>query len=354
MLHVYSQRRCSILYPPVVQVSHLILNAHLAHVPLVLSPRNLIFPVRSESHLFDIVSVGHFSIDSIFLPNRKNPFVALGGSVAYVSLAARRLGARVSVVSKVGKDFPEAYRWWLDQEGIGLSNMVRDGNALTTRFELRYNSDFSDRVLRAAPRMSPIKVEEIQYPLKSRAIHFGPIAGEITYDIIEKLRSCCELISLDPQGLIRRFDENGNVVNGPLIDKRVLEDVDIFKSSLAEAQAITGFSEIDNAVKVIHDFGTDIVIVTLGARGAVVSVEGTIHDVPSFKPAKLVDPTGAGDAFIGSFLSEYVQGEDCSWCSCVGSASSSLVVEGLGPTCLGDKEEIYRRARILYEKGIKE
>jgi sugar/nucleoside kinase (ribokinase family) len=85
-----------------------------------------------------------------------------------------------------------------------------------------------------------------------------------------------------------------------------------------------------------------------------VSVEGTIHNVPSFTPEKLVDPTGAGDAFMGGFLAEYARGEDSSWCSCVGSAIASLVVEGIGPTHFGDIDEIYRRARLLYEKGIKE
>jgi sugar/nucleoside kinase (ribokinase family) len=304
--------------------------------------------------VFDVVSVGHFVIDSIFLPNRKTPFVVLGGSVAYVSLAARRLEARVSVVSKVGCDFPEAYRWWLGQEGIDLSNVIKAENALTTRFELRYNDDLSDRVLRCETRMSPVAVEEILHPPKAVVIHIGPVAGEITYDVVEKLRSCCEFMSLDPQGLLRRFDQAGNVSLNSLTDKRLLDHVDIFKASLAEIEAVTKLSELDQAVKAIHDYGVNIVIVTLGANGAAVSVDGTIHAVPAFKPEKIVDPTGAGDAFMGGFLAEYVRGEDCSWCSCVGAATASLVVEGVGPTFFGTKEEIRRRACFLYEKEIKE
>jgi sugar/nucleoside kinase (ribokinase family) len=107
-------------------------------------------------------------------------------------------------------------------------------------------------------------------------------------------------------------------------------------------------------VKAIHNHGVRIVIITLGSNGAAVSVEDTIHNVPAYKPERLVDPTGAGDAFVGGFLAEYVRGEDCSWCSCVGAAVASLVVEGIGPTFFGDKEEIIRRARVLYEKEIKE
>jgi len=303
--------------------------------------------------VFDIVSVGHFSIDSIFLPNRNTPFVVLGGSVAYVSFAARRLDARVSVVSKVGSDFPAAYLWWLRQESVDLSGVSKAENAQTTRFELKYSNDLSDRALRLKNRAPPITVADLPNSLKAKAIHIGPIAGEITYEIAEKLRSCTDVLSLDPQGLVRNFDENGSVTLGSLIDKRILGLVDIYKSSLKEIQAVTGLSDIDLAIKAVHAHGVKIVIVTLEANGAAVSVEDTIHKVPAYKPEKIIDPTGAGDAFIGSFLAEYVNGEDCSWCSYVGSAAASLVVEGIGPTFFGDKEEIYRRARLLYEKEIK-
>jgi sugar/nucleoside kinase (ribokinase family) len=303
--------------------------------------------------VFDIVSVGHFSLDSIFLPNRDAPFVVLGGSVAYVSFAARRLDARVSVVSKVGSDFPAAYLWWLRQETVDLSGVSKAENAQTTRFELKYTNDLSDRSLRLKNRAPPIDVTDLPNSLKARAIHVGPIAGEITYEIVEKLRGCSDILSFDPQGLVRNFDENGNVTLGSLTDKRILRLIDIYKSSLKEIQAVTGLSDVDSSIKMVHEHGARIVIVTLGANGAMVSVEDTIHKVPAYKPEKIIDPTGAGDAFIGSFLAEYINGEDCSWCSYMGSAAASLVVEGVGPTFFGDKEEIYRRARLLYGKEIK-
>jgi sugar/nucleoside kinase (ribokinase family) len=303
--------------------------------------------------VLDIVPVGHFSIDSILLPNRQTPFVVLGGSAAYVSLASRRLDAKVSVISKIGGDFPEAYLWWLSQEGVDLSGVVKAENAQTTRFELEYNNDLSGRVLRLKSKAPAITVEDIPHSTKAKAIHIAPITGEITYDSAEKLRGCADILSLDPQGLVRNFSENGSVVLGPLTDKSILGLVDIFKSSLKEVEAVTGLPDLESAIKVVHDHGVKIVIVTLGANGAVVSVENAIHNVPAYKPEKLVDPTGAGDAFIGAFLAEYVHCEDCAWCSYVGSAAASLVVEAIGPTFFGDKDEIYRRARVLYEKEIK-
>ncbi|MBS7621875.1 hypothetical protein KEJ32_07180, partial [Candidatus Bathyarchaeota archaeon] len=125
------------------------------------------------------------------------------------------------------------------------------------------------------------------------------------------------------------------------------------KSSQDEIEAATGMADLQSAIKVVHDFGVEIVIVTMGMKGAVLSIGGAVYEIPACTPNKLVDPTGAGDAFIGGFLAEYVRGKEALWCACVGSAAASTVVEGVGPTFLGDKNEIYRRASVLYEKGIK-
>jgi len=282
------------------------------------------------------------------------PFVVLGGSPTYVSFAARRLDARVSVVSKVGGDFPAAYMWWLRQEGVDLSGVAKVENAQTTRFELKYNNDLSDRTLRLKSIAPPITVGELPNSLKAKAIHMAPLAGEITFEVAEKLRRCAEVLSLDPQGLVRNFDENGNVTHRPLMDKRMLELVNIYKSSLAEIEVATTQSNISSAIKAVHDHGVKTVIVTLGTKGAVLSVEGDIFNIPAYNSDRIVDPTGAGDAFAGGFLAEYITGENYLRCACVGSAVSSLVVEALGPTFFGDKAEIYRRARLLYEKEIKE
>lgn len=304
--------------------------------------------------MFDIVSVGHFCIDSIFLPSRQTPFVVLGGSTTYVSFAARRFEARVAAVSKVGGDFPEAYKWWLGQEGVDLRGLTKVESARTTRFELRYNDDLSERTLLLKSRAPPITVDDLPNPLKATAIHIAPIAGEITYEIVEKLKQCADVLSLDPQGLVRNFDETGNVTECSLTDKRILGLVDIYKSSLNEIKAVTELPDLESAIKGVHDCGVRIAIVTLGMKGVALSVEGTRYNIPACSSAKVVDPTGAGDAFIGGFLAEYVNGENVLRCACVGSAAASFVVESIGPTFFGDKEQIYQRARELYEKGIKQ
>jgi sugar/nucleoside kinase (ribokinase family) len=306
------------------------------------------------AQLFDIVSVGHLCIDSIILPNRLKPYIILGGSVTYVSFSARRLGASVSIISKVGEDFPEAYLWWLGQEGIDLSRVTKIKDKKTTRFELKYDEGLANRSLRLISKAAPITMEDLLNPLEAKFIHLAPITNEIQYEVAEKLRKNAEVLSLDPQGLIRAFDENGQVTIKALADKRILEIVNIYKSSQDEIEAVTGEADLKSAIKAVHDFGVETIIVTLGMKGAVLSVDGAIYNVPAYTSDKIIDPTGAGDAFMGGFLAEYIRGEDSLWCACVGSAAASTVIEGVGPTSYGDKAEIYRRANALYGKEIKQ
>jgi sugar/nucleoside kinase (ribokinase family) len=190
--------------------------------------------------------------------------------------------------------------------------------------------------------------------LSARAIHVAPIAGEISYEIVEKLRTSGGCLSIDPQGMTRRFDEAGNVGSSAQLDDRLISLIDIYKSSFEEIAVLTGQSDLKKAIKTVHDLGPRIVMVTMGAKGSILSNQGAINEIPVFKSKRVVDPTGAGDVFIGTFLAEYVRQKEPFWCACVGSAAASLVVEGVGASFLGEKDEIYRRARVIYEKEIKQ
>jgi len=302
----------------------------------------------------DVAVVGHFSIDAIRLPSRPSPFVVLGGSVTYVSFVTKRLGGSVSVISRVGGDFPEAYMWLLREEGIDVSGVVKLKKGRTTRFELEYSADLSNRTLKLESKAAPITVRNLPKSLRAKAVHVAPIAGEISYEVVEKLKGCADVLSLDPQGLLRRFNKKtGKVTFSSSVDKRLFSLINVYKSSFDEISALTGQSDLSSATNAIHDFGVETVIVTLGAKGAVLSVEKTVYNIPPCSSRVFVDPTGAGDAFIGGFLTEYIRQKDSLWCACVGSAAASLVIEGIGPTFFGEKDEIYERARSVYEKEIK-
>jgi len=298
--------------------------------------------------MFDLTIVGHFALDLIISPRIARSETTLGGPPTYSSIAARKMGAKVSVISKVGMDFPSEYVDRLIGEGVDLSGLKRVGDALSTRFILKYEK--GRRRLQLKSRAPSIEPNDVAESLESRAIHASPIANELSVETINELRGLTEVLSLDPQGLVRRFDAEGNVSLKRMSDQHVLENIDIFKSSMSELDLVIGAEEIPSAFKKIHHYGVRTIIVTKGIKGSILSHDRKIYAVPACKPEVLVDPTGAGDAFIGAFLAEYLQDKDVTWCACVGSASASFVVEGIGSARFGEKGEVYERAYEAYGK----
>ncbi len=292
--------------------------------------------------MFDLVTVGHFSIDLILSPKIAAPRPTLGGSPTYTSLAARRLGAKVSVVSKVGGDFGEEYVTWLSAQGVDLSGLKRIRDAQTTRYLLRYEK--GGRRLQLKGRAPPIVLEDVPEDLEAKAVHVAPIAGEVPPEVIDGLRRSTGILSLDPQGFVRRFDGEGNVTLKRWTDPRVLGQIDVYKSSTDEVRMVTGLKDLRSAMEKIHEQGARIVLVTRGVKGSAMLSEEGFYDIPACKPQAVRDPTGIGDAFIGAFLAEYVRGKDPRWCARVGSAAASFTIEGVGPSVFGGRREVYARA----------
>jgi len=307
---------------------------------------------RRGKHVFDLVTVGHFAIDYIHSPKMVSTKSTLGGPPTYVSMAAAKLGAKVSVISKVGEDFSNNYIKWLKNNKIDPSGLKRVKDASTTQFVIKYQKGWK-RKLQLKARAPPILANDLPDSLQAKAVHVAPIANELSESLVTKLRKATSILSLDPQGFVRRFDRKGNTSLKPWKRQSILEQVDVYKSSLNEIETVTGTTSLQLAMRRISDYGVKIVIVTRGMRGSTLFFNNKFYNIPACASKIVLDPTGAGDAFSGAFLAEYVQGKEVLWCTCVGSASASFVVEGVGPERFGEREETYERATEIYEKELK-
>lgn len=84
-------------------------------------------------------------------------------------------------------------------------------------------------------------------------------------------------------------------------------------------------------------------IVTLGEAGSRIHHQGRTVSIPSFKATKVVDPTGAGDAYRGGLLSGLVQGEDIEAAAIRGSVCASFAVECNGTQVYSFTPEDFKR-----------
>lgn len=76
------------------------------------------------------------------------------------------------------------------------------------------------------------------------------------------------------------------------------------------------------------------VVITQGAAPTVIAVNGrvSLHPVITLAPEKLVDTNGAGDAFVGGFLSQLVAGKSIDECVRAGNYAAHVVIQRSGCT----------------------
>lgn len=299
---------------------------------------------------FDIVVLGHISLDYIVTPRQEAPML-LGGPPTYVGITASLLNVKVAIVSKVGPDFKDEYILRYYRAGIDVEAVERTLKP-TTRYKLIYSN--GGRKLQLLARCESIMPHDIPTSLKARAVHVAPIIQEVPYETVEALSGRFPLLSIDPQGFARSIGYKGFVrVKDWLEAPKFLSHFQVYKSSLQELKAATGFKEASKGLSKILSMGPRVAMATMGIRGILLKTGKGLFHIPACKPKVVEDPTGAGDAFIGGFLAEYIKTGDELWSACIGSACASFTVEGLGPSSFGSKPEVEERASLAYQKVVK-
>ena len=116
---------------------------------------------------------------------------------------------------------------------------------------------------------------------------------------------------------------------------------DLAFPSIEEAEVLLGISEPEKAAERYLEMGAGVVVVKLGAQGALIaSSQGMQRIEPVAIDMK--DSSGAGDTFAGAFVVAYLEGRSLEWCGRFAVAASGLSTSGLGAVA-----PIPARARIL-------
>jgi sulfofructose kinase len=108
--------------------------------------------------------------------------------------------------------------------------------------------------------------------------------------------------------------------------------VDVLITSAEFPHRLTGISdERASLVELKARYGSAIVGITRGARGALIYCDGKFIESPAFEvPGGCRDTTGAGDAFHGGFIYGMLSGKDVETCMKLGNAVAALKCRSLG------------------------
>ena len=289
---------------------------------------------------------GNLTLDELDRNGKR--VVRPGGSALYSSLAAAYLGAKVSVISSIGRDYPRNVLSLMSRHGIDVSG-VKEFDGLTTRFRISYRGDSRKlELVQPGQRLGPHNIQG-----STRIIHLGPVFMEVGFDTLNYARRHSEFLSLDLQGLLRTTGQD-RVVR--LVRRSIdpfLSKCNLVKATEEEARVMAPAATVVATARRLLHKGAQYVIITRGRSGSLlVKKDGSAFHIPSVPESEVVDPTGAGDIFIGSWLAAFSSVRDAFWAGAVGAAFASLSVRGIGASKFRfARRELFRRASWVYKNS---
>jgi ribokinase len=295
--------------------------------------------------------LGNFTIDDVVLPDGTASIGQCGGNAVYGALGASLWRSTVGMAARVGPDFPGSHLHELERAGVALHLVPVTAPSIHNR--IRYDpGDVRDMDIWAdsgSHADQSIRADELPGVLgRVDACHVAPMPVPIQAGLVGRLREAgVRLVSLDPHDV--------HMVGHEAELLALLGKVDLFLPSRTEARQLHGRDDPEAAARAFVAAGPAVVAIKLGPDGSIVcGADLVTHHVPAVT-ARVVDPTGAGDAWCGGFLAAYSGRADPVTAACHGAVSASFAVEGRGALPLAgvDRAEAARRlTSILPDKEI--
>jgi ribokinase len=254
-------------------------------------------------------------------------YMGPGGKGANQAVAAARLGAEVSMVVKLGKDmFGNLAEANLVREGVVSDWFLRSEESHTGVALILVDTSGENEIVVAAGVNELLRPEDVD---KAR----GAIEGADM--LLVELEVPMETV----ERAVRVAHETGtkvllNPAPGRRLSQQMLAMVDVLTPNETETQIITGMpvTNIEEAKAAAHRLlaeGVKVVVITLGAQGALVVSPTLTQHVPG-RQVKVVDTTGAGDAFSGALAVALAEGQELVKAVAFSCAAAALQVTRLG------------------------
>lgn len=246
-----------------------------------------------------------------------------GGKGANQAVAAVRLGAEVAMVVKLGLDvFGDQAAANLEKEGVSQEYILRTGETHTGAAIIIVDESGENLIVVAGGANNLVSVVDVE---QARAAIAGSdvllVQLEIPLDAVERA--------------LRIGKEAGvmtvlNPAPGQKLSPDVLKLVDVLTPNETEAQIITGLAvetidQANAAAGWLLSHGVGAAVITLGSKGAlVVTPQGAQH--VQGRAVKVVDTTGAGDAFSGALAVALAEGKPLVEAAAFANAAAAIQV----------------------------
>lgn len=291
----------------------------------------------------DILCVGEVLVDfighqeGVMINETRDYHRYLGGSPTNVAMNATRLGLNTIMVATVGKDgFGTYIAERLNEVGVNTDHLsVLDDKSTSVIFVSRSEGTPDFIPYRSADCC--IYEEQITKDILANTTIFHTTCFALSKNpaqktILKKAQEAYDLgckLSIDlnyARKLWKSQKKAFKVIDtycqfNPLI--KISEDdmLRLFEKELPH----------EDIFKFFHDKGVDTVCLTLGSKGVKLSQKGhEIIQMPAIKIDKVMDSTGAGDAFWSGFLFAYIKEKSTQECLDIALKLAALKLQNVG------------------------
>jgi sugar/nucleoside kinase (ribokinase family) len=326
----------------------------------------------------DFVFIGQLTRDYLLPPSGQPLLDSPGGNLLYAAGGFSVWGKHPGLVSRVGEDYPRRWLKDLEQHGWDITGIRIQPGMLDQRNFLAYSENFELTRINPVPQFArrgvpfPPALLGYQPPndvtpvlgrtdpatplvsdipseyLDAAAFHLCPLELTAHQQFLDNLRGSMRIVTLEP----------GPAAMNPANQREVrslVHGLTAFLPSLAEITAYFWGQTNDpwEMAAAIGDIGCEYVVIKCGARGQLLYDSGNRRrwEIPAY-PARLADPTGAGDAFCGGFLAGYRRDYDPLEGVLHGNVSASFAIEGSGPFHPLDVTPGLAEARLQALRGM--
>lgn len=269
-----------------------------------------------------ILVVGSVAFDSVKTPFGERQEI-LGGSATHFSVSAS-FWSPVRLVAVVGEDFTDEHRLPLVERRVDLTGLAT-AKGRTFRWVGEYGDDLnSARTIDTQLNVFSSFRPEIPAAWRDTPVLFlANIDPDLQDGVLDQMGGA-KLVAADTM--------NYWIASKPDALRRLLRRVDILLINDGEIRQLTGAANLVRAAEMVRALGPKTVVVKRGEHGVLLFDGDDAFALPGFPLPKVLDPTGAGDAFAGGFLgflaSRGVEGSlDLRRAAVVGSVMASYQVE---------------------------
>ena len=276
----------------------------------------------------DLVIAGNLLLDDVVHADGRTRMAEAGGAAYYAALAASLWGVRVGCLSVAGHDYPRAALATLAERGVDLAGVRHIGRP-SLRTWLLYEAGGVRRVVHRLTGTSHADVSPRGEDLPdrwrgARAFHLAPMPLGCQEGLLRDLAAPGDrLLSLDPYELLT--DANRERWRG------VIAQADVFLPSEDDLRLADAESDPETTIASLSSGRLRWFAFKRGERGGICRdvAAGRAH-AWSGRSSRVVDATGAGDAFAAGLLAALLAGLGIESALQRGVVSASFAIEDWG------------------------